>query len=72
MNKQIGPVKVVIEIKICRECFYFEEKLVRTGINPVYESYCKHPKLKECVGFMREGRRIGTNTDLTPWWCPEE
>lgn len=59
----------------CTMCLHYNNKLLKSGLNPIREHYCTHPKFDGYEDFMsssfgkRDGRKIGKNSN-TPKWCP--
>lgn len=61
-----GPT--IMEYKSCMSCVFHTVKMHRSGLNPIYDHYCKHTEAPHAV-FARGEAWIG-ETDRTPNWCP--
>jgi len=68
----VGPREIIIpeqRYKSCSGCKYYEYKLLKSGMDPVYHSVCNHPEIAEKnIG----AKRISDykNPVETPEWCP--
>jgi hypothetical protein len=66
-----GPQLVASQHRTCCFCRYHDQRMQISGMNPVYDHYCKHPESpKNRYAFRHDGSAwIGTS-DMTPLWCP--
>lgn len=68
-----GPTMLEPEARlVCGLCCYHDQRMIRSGMNPQYDHFCKHPDvLRQEPETMHRthARHIGTH-DRTPDWCP--
>lgn len=68
---QLGPKEVVIPEQrylSCHGCKFYEDRMIVSGLNPIYGDYCNNPHIPEAnkiriVANLPNGYR-------TPNWCP--
>jgi hypothetical protein len=70
---QLGPTKVTRAWESCLGCTMHVQRMLKSGRDPEFEHFCKHPLVStvnaaivEVTGF---GNYIGESDD-TPAWCP--
>lgn len=63
-TKQIGPdMLCCASHQRCGFCTYHDQRMIHSGLDPLYEHTCMHPE-------YQGGRFIGRRYDHTPTWCP--
>jgi len=62
------PSKYTSVLEVCFPCKYFQQRLFKSGLDPIYDATCNHPTVIEIYG--NRGRLIGRNDPPRPGWCP--
>lgn len=71
MDQREGPTRYTPPTRLtCCGCKHHKEQMVKSGLNPVYRSYCMHPKRWGDAPTMGDIEREIGDTDDTPHWCP--
>lgn len=73
-NEQVGPRAFqAYGYQSCMGCFHHDQRMIKSGLNPIYWHYCMHPSNPpEMMGGNitgSAGRLIG-DSHVTPNWCP--
>lgn len=57
----------------CMGCCYHDQRMIKSGLHPIYWHYCLHPsnpaRMMEGSSIGGKGRLIG-EYHITPSWCP--
>ena len=70
-----GPALLELPVLRCSGCRHLERIMWRSGQNPIYQHYCKHPNATAGDAFLlpkikgADGELIG-DSDVSPNWCP--
>ena len=70
MSQREGPATFVETRQSCLGCKWHDWRMFKSGLDPVYEGYCKHPDPMISVPHEFFGGRYIGRTDRTPSWCP--
>lgn len=74
-GKNNGPREVVIpeqRYMSCGGCKYYNHKMVRSGLQPEFVTFCNHPSFEEYANFFQKVRELSSPFQemRTPEWCP--
>lgn len=72
-NQQEGPhTRNVLghTEQTCFGCKWHESRMRKSGRDPVYEHFCKHPAQAHMRVHLDPGAYIGTTDDTPLSWCP--
>ena len=67
-----GPTVISASYRSCSGCKFHDRKMLMSGLDPVYEHFCKHPNVSDdgpLSDLLGRDRLIG-RSDHTPGWCP--
>lgn len=68
-----GPTELAVTYQSCGNCSHHNSVMRRSGLNPDYDHFCRHPEVMGSIKVLwpdsQFGERIGL-TDRTPAWCP--
>ncbi len=63
------PPQEAYTYKSCHECMYYENRLIKSGFNPIREKVCTHPQAPR--NYFRGGNLDNIlGFGQTPNWCP--
>ncbi len=67
-----GPQVIASQHQTCGFCKYHDQRMQISGMNPVYDHYCKHPDSpRSRLAFWHDSGSVWIGTsDHTPTWCP--